>query len=119
MNANGRLIAWLCQEYNCCNVEDMKTLAALPDLQKHDLRFIKYFPLHFYNNNLDYPPAKCELNYATALFDKKPNLIKAIDILLGKLKLRCKLSFNELSYFIHFLSDLHQPLHGTFWLRLS
>lgn len=90
----------------------MKTFAALPDLLKHNPQFLKYFPLHFYNNQMDLPPLKCTIDYSMALSDRTPNLIKAIDMLLQKLFSPARLSFIELSYLIHFVSDLYQPLHG-------
>lgn len=103
-------INWLCYNYEICNVEDFKTISALPDLLKHKPRFLKYFDLHFYNNLSDNPPLHCGIYFEKAINSCAPNLVQATNSLLKKFKLE-KLSFIELSYFIHFIADLHQPFH--------
>lgn len=103
-------IDWLCHNYEVCNVKDFKTLSALPDLLKHQPRFIKYFDLHFYNNPSDHPPSHCGIYFEKAINSCSPNLLQASSTLLKMFKME-KLSFNELAYFIHFMADLHQPFH--------
>ena len=107
-------VHWLCKMYNVCRVEDFKTLSALPDLQKHSKRFVKYFDLHFYNNPLDDPPEHCGIDLVQALNQKLPNLITATRLLLDKFDQEY-LSFAELAYLVHLLADLHQPFHGILW----
>lgn len=102
---------WICSEYDVCALEDFKTLSALPDLLKHEKKFIKYFDLHFYNNLEDNPPGYCSINVSDALRQKQPNLLKAVKRLLIKFINGSNLSFIEFSYFIHLLADLHQPFH--------
>lgn len=101
---------WLCDKYEVCNIEDFETINALPDLMKHHANYIKYFSLHFYNNNLDIPPKVCKLDVEEALEDGTPNLIQAVIVLLTTFQ-RSQLSFVELSYLIHLIADLHQPFH--------
>ncbi len=107
------LKGWLCSQYDCCTAMDMRTLAALPDLLKHTEKFIKYFHLHFFNNESDFPPQHCSIDYQVAISAESPNLIQAVQVLLQKQYSTRKLSFIELSYLIHLISDLHQPLHGN------
>lgn len=99
----------LCSQYDVCDLEDMKTFTALPDLHKHNAKFLKYFPLHFYNNELDNPPEKCKISLRDALYAPTPNILQAVLKLLSK----PKLEFVEMSYLLHLVSDLHQPLHLT------
>lgn len=107
-------IVWLCSDYDVCFTEDFKTLSALPDLLKHEKKFIKYFGLHFYNNLTDDPPNYCRINVDEAFSQNQPNLLKAVKRLMSKLNNfnNEKLSFTELSYLIHLLADLHQPFHS-------
>ena len=106
-------IYWLCSDYDVCVSEDFKTLSALPDLLKHEKKFIKYFDLHFYNNLADDPPNYCRIKVDEAITQKQPNLLKAVKRLMSKfISVNDeKLSFTELAYFIHLLADLHQPFH--------
>lgn len=99
----------LCESYEVCGLEDMKTFTALPDLHKHKPQFIKYFLLHFYNNKLDDPPIKCQVNLRNVLYSNTPNILQAVLKLLDK----PQLGFVEMSYLLHLVSDLHQPLHVT------
>lgn len=109
---NEETLHWLCKSYKVCNVYDFKTLSILPDLLKHEKRFIKYFNLHFYNNLADHPPKYCSINVHDALSQRQPNLLRAVDVLMRKFKNpEMMLSFTEMSYFIHLLADLHQPFH--------
>lgn len=99
-------------KYDVCTIEDFQTLSALPDLLKHESKFIKYFGLHFFNNNADIPPKHCKINLDEAMNpDSMPNLLKAVKILLWKFESQNDLSFIELSYLVHLLADLHQPFH--------
>lgn len=103
-------IKWICNKYEICNYEDFQTLSALPDLLKHEERFMKYFDLHFYNNPYDQPPRNCRIDFNGALDNNQPNILKAIRALLTKFE-KDELSFIELSYFVHLFADLHQPFH--------
>lgn len=105
-------IYWLCSDYDVC-VSDFKTLSALPDLLKHEKKFIKYFGLHFYNNLADNPPNYCRIHVDEALTQNQPNLLKAVKRLMSKFinVNNEKLSFTELAYFVHLLADFHQPFH--------
>lgn len=105
---------WICSNYDVCALEDFKTLSALPDLLKHEKKFIKYFDLHFYNNLADNPPRYCSINVSDALSQNKPNILKAVKRLMNKFINGAKLSFIELAYFIHLLADLHQPFHCNY-----
>lgn len=109
---NRKTINWLCLDYEVCNLEDFQTLSALPDLLKHEERFLKYFDLHFFNNPIDSPPMYCKIAVPEALKQNDPNLLRAVDLLLDKFNEK-NLSLQELSYFIHLLADLHQPFHST------
>lgn len=106
-------IRWLCNDYDICNVNDFMTVSALPDLLKHQPRFLKYFDLHFYNNPTDDPPFHCGIYFENAIMNSSPNLLQASSSLLKKYKVS-DLSFNELAYLIHFIADLHQPFHRKF-----
>lgn len=93
-------------------MDDFKTLSVLPDLLKHEERFINYFDLHFFNNLADHPPESCSINVHDALSQRQPNLLRACDSLLKKFENSDEmLSLTELAYFIHLLADLHQPFH--------
>ncbi len=105
---------WLCSVYDVCNYQDFQTLSVLPDLLKHEGRFLKYFDLHFFNNPIDCPPMHCEIDVARALDKDKPNLLRAIKGLQSKFEIEV-LSFQEFAYFIHLLADLHQPFHSTIY----
>lgn len=102
---------WLCTQYSICSLLEFKTVSALPDLFKHHDRFIKYFDFHFYNNPTDIPPLYCSIDISRAFNSGQTNLIKAIHGLSTKF-ISDSLTFTELSYFIHLVSDLHQPLHS-------
>lgn len=105
-------IIWLCLQYDVCTKEDFKTLSALPDLTKHEPKILKYFDLHFFNNNYDYPPTYCRINITDALNQfVHPNLLKGVKVLLDNFNSSNNLSFIELSYLVHLLADLHQPFH--------
>ena len=108
---NNQTISWFCSVYEICNVTDFQTLSALPDLLKHDDRFIKYFSLHFFNNLMDNPPSHCEIDVIGAFNQSQPNLLRAIQVLSEKLT-QNDLSFTEMAYFVHLLADIHQPFHS-------
>lgn len=105
-------IHWFCCQYDVCALEDFKTISALPDLLKHEPRFIKYFDLHFYNNLSDNPPSFCIISVKEAFVQSQPNLLKAVKSLFEKFQnVNSELSLTEVAYFIHLLADLHQPFH--------
>lgn len=103
---------WICSDYDVCNLEDFQTISALPDLLKHEKKFIKYFNLHFYNNLGDDPPSYCRINVSDAFNENQPNILKAVKTLIDKLDNGEKFSFIEFAYLIHLLADLHQPFHS-------
>ena len=99
-------------KYDVCTLEDFQTLSALPDLLKHEPQFLKYFGLHFFNNDIDSPPMRCKIDYKEALDpNSKPNILRAMKKLLKEFECDNELSFIEFSYFIHLLAELHQPFH--------
>lgn len=103
---------WLHRDYDVRNVRDFRTMAALPDLIKHEACLVRYRRVHFYNNALDDPPHRCRIDYADALRERCGNLVQAVERLFDKFYSRELLTFKELSYAIHLVSDLHQPFHG-------
>ena len=103
---------WLCMNYSICNLNDFQTISAIPDLLKHESKFIKYFGLHFFNNGVDSPPLYCKIDFSEANDPNgKPNIIRAVKSLLDDFTSGHNLSLIEFSYLLHLLADLHQPFH--------
>lgn len=82
-----------------------------PDQHKHEPAMAWAMPLHFYNNLADSPPEHCS-NLDHAVREAEPNLIQACLNFTRALKSKA-----SIGYAVHFLTDLHQPLHLTAKMR--
>ncbi len=91
-------------------------LACRPDYVKHKPGMKWAMPLHFYNTE-DYPPLYCQRTFTASL--NSPNLIKAAlnftrslsTVISERKQLNATQQRDVLSYMLHFITDLHQPLH--------
>jgi hypothetical protein len=115
LQLTGTARRFLCSQYGVCSIKDFRTLAAVPDLVKHRAEMLKYFSLHFYNNQRDHPPEFCKPP-SRVWSDGRDNLLVAVSELLLKFN-STRLTFKELSFLVHLLMDLHQPFHCTAAMR--
>lgn len=93
-------------------------LACRADYIKHKDGMQWAMPLHYYNSH-DHPPLTCECAAEIKRRSKRqPNLVTAVQFYKMRLEratrkqpLTQKQQVHILSFFVHFLTDLHQPLH--------
>lgn len=89
-------------------------LACMPDQRKHKPGMHYAIPFHYYNTQ-DYPPYYCQDRFDWDL-DGGKNLVMAARRYaqrVGKAGLQGRIGKvqKDLAFCLHFLMDLHQPLH--------
>ena len=112
-----RVIAKIAQEYLNDNTRDsinkilngksLVSVSNFADEIKSDRKYDKYKPWHYVNMNLDD-------NYGEIVLNKKGDVVQAINYSIKILNNK-KSSRNERTFYlkllIHFIGDIHQPLH--------
>ena len=112
-----RVVAQIAQEYITDNTRDSinkllngKSLASISnyaDYIKSDENFDKYKPWHYLNMKLDD-------NYKDIILNKKGDVVQAINYCINILKDNNQPKKEKIFYLkllVHFVGDIHQPLH--------
>ena len=112
-----RVIAQIAQEYISDNTSDSinqilngKSLASISNYAddiKSDKNFDKYKPWHYLNMKLDD-------NYKDIILNKKGDVVQAINYCINILNDKNKSKKEKIFYLkllVHFVGDIHQPLH--------
>ncbi|CAG8576770.1 14617_t:CDS:2 [Cetraspora pellucida] len=92
---------------------NLSYIAAWPDQVKHTPEYRFTSPMHFISPPNDYPPNNCTFSWSPGKYD----LINAIHNYSNRLDPESDPNFwpraEALRFLVHFIGDLHQPLHIT------